>query len=260
LLAKASASFDRLLFNGQYYSLWVDGDTRDELCMTDQVSGEWFTHLIGLPATLPETNFTQAVNSVLANNFNPEFGVHNATAPKGGRDALTVTNLQAGGVWSGIEFAFASFLMDHGRYADGVKIVEAVHRRYLRAGQPWNHSECGGHYSRAMSSWTTLLAATGFKPDRPNQALAVVPAAPGDFHAPWVTASGFGTIRRSGRSLSISCASGSLEFQSLKVDLAHPTARIGAQRLSARVRHEDVTTLEFSAPVTLGAGQELTLG
>ena len=48
LLAKASASFDDMLFNGEYYSLWVDGKMRDEMCMTDQVSGEWFTHLIGL--------------------------------------------------------------------------------------------------------------------------------------------------------------------------------------------------------------------
>jgi len=259
LLARASASFDRMLFNGRYYSPGVDGDTRAELCMTDQVSGAWFTHLIGLPATLPEKNFTRAVDSVFANNFNPEFGVHNATAPQGGRDALTVTNLQAGGVWSGIEFAFASFLMDHGRYADGVKIVEAVHRRYLRAGQPWNHSECGGHYSRAMSSWTTLLAATGFKPDQPNQTLAVVPTAPGDFHAPWVTSRGFGTIRRSGHELTISCVSGSLEFQSLKVDLARPVARLGAQRLTARSRTDGSTTLEFSEPVKLGAGQILTL-
>ena len=183
-LARASASFDTMLFNGEYYSLWVDGKTRDELCMADQVSGEWFSHLIGLPTTTSSKNLGQAVDSIFKHNFNPEFGLHNATAPKGGVGLLTLTNLQAGGVWSGIEFAFASFLMDHGHYAEGVKIVEATHRRYLRAGQPWNHVECGSHYSRAMSSWATLLAATGFKPDLPNQALAIVPAIPGDFRAP----------------------------------------------------------------------------
>ena len=94
-----------------------------------------------------------------------------------------VNNHQAGGVWSGIEFAFASFLMDHGWYAEGVRMVEAVHRRYLRAGMPWNHVECGSHYTRAMSSWTTLLAATGFKPDWPAEMLGLLPTAPGDFRA-----------------------------------------------------------------------------
>ena len=199
LLSKASTSFDRLLFNGEYYSLWVDGKTRDELCMTDQISGEWFTQLIGLPSTLSDADLKRAIGNIFKYNFNPEFGLHNATAPKGGAGLLALTNLQAGGLWSGIEFAFASFLMDQGRYEDGVKVVDAIHRRYLRAGQPWNHVECGGHYSRAMSSWATLLAATGFKPDLPNQTISILPKVDGNFHAPWVTMSGFGTIRRDGR-------------------------------------------------------------
>ena len=50
-LDKASASFDRLLFNGQYYRLWVDGDAHGEVCMSDQISGEWFTRLIGMPTS-----------------------------------------------------------------------------------------------------------------------------------------------------------------------------------------------------------------
>ena len=37
-LRKGAASFDRLLWNGEYYSLWVDGPRRDECCMSDQLS------------------------------------------------------------------------------------------------------------------------------------------------------------------------------------------------------------------------------
>jgi len=260
LLKKASASFDALLFNGEYYSLWVDGKTRDELCMTDQISGEWFSHLIGLDTTISEKNLGQAVDSIVKHNFNPEFGLHNATAPKGGAGLLALTNFQAGGLWSGIEFAFASFLMDHGRYAEGVKIVEAIHRRYLRAGRPWNHVECGNHYSRAMSSWATLLAATGFKPDAHDQSLAVIPKAPGNFRAPWVTASGFGTISRSGRTLAIHCTHGTLEVKSLKLPAGAATARMGAQTLAARAtKTGEGVTLEFAKPVSLGAGQTLTI-
>lgn len=260
LLAKASASFDRMLFNGEYYSLWVDGNARDEMCMTDQVSGEWFTHLIGLPGTISANNLQKSIDSIFTNNFNPEFGLHNATAPQRGVGLLALNNLQAGGLWSGIEFAFASSLMDHGHYADGVRIVEATHRRYLRAGQPWNHVECGGHYSRAMSSWATLLAATGFKPDMPNKRLAVIPTAPGDFRAPWVTAAGFGSIERSGRALSIRCASGSLELQSLKLQAPPQSARIGTRALAITANPtEDGATIEFSSLVALTAAQTLTI-
>lgn len=259
-LAKASKSFDNMLFNGEYYSLWVDGKTRDELCMTDQISGEWFTHLIGLPTTISTQNLNQSIDSIFKYNFNPEFGVHNATAPRRGVGLLALNNLQAGGLWSGIEFAFASFLMDHGRYADGVKIVEAIHRRYLRAGQPWNHVECGGHYSRAMSSWATMLAATGFKPDIPSKTLVVIPNAMGDFHAPWVMASGFGTISRVGRTLSIHCAYGNLDLKSLKLPMAPQSARIGAQALAAQtVTTDQGATLEFSGTVSLTSNQTLTI-
>lgn len=259
-LSQASASFDRMLFNGDYYSLWVDGNTRDELCMTDQISGEWFTHLIGLRSTVSKENLQRAMASVFRNNFNPEFGVHNATAPRRGSDLLTLNNLQAGGVWSGIEFAFASLLIDHGRYTEGVKIVEAIHRRYLRAGQPWNHVECGGHYSRAMSSWATLLAAAGFKPDLPNKSLTLMPAAPGDFRIPWATASGFGTLNRAGHALLLSCVHGQLELSTLKLRQLAKSIRLGGSNLdSAASSVEGGILHKFAKPAVVGTGETLQI-
>jgi uncharacterized protein (DUF608 family) len=263
LLDKASASFDRLLFNGEYYSLWVDGSLRDEICMSDQISGEWFSHLMGLPTTISEKNLARAVDSIWKHNFSPETGLRNATAPKGGLDGPATDNLQAGGVWSGIEFAFASFLMDHGRYEDGVRLVEAVHRRYLRAGMPWNHVECGSHYTRAMSSWSTLLAATGFKPDLPAQTLAILPGVPGDFHAPWVTASGFGRLTRRSHVLSIDCIAGALQFKKLRLNLAraNPAVRLSGRALEAGAsRDGSIAILEFPEPLTIHAGETLTIG
>jgi uncharacterized protein (DUF608 family) len=262
LLEQASASFDRLLFNGEYYRLWVDGDVRSELCMSDQLSGEWFTRLIGLPGTISEKNLAAAVESIVKHNFTPEFGLHNATAPKGGNELLMTIHWQAGAVWTGIEFAFAAFLMDQGRFGDGARIVEAVHRRYMRAGRPWNHLECGDHYSRSPSSWTTLLAATGFKPDWPSRMLTVAPKAPGDFHAPWVMASGFGRIARSGPTLSIAAASGKLTFQVLQVNAAAPVpvVRLAGRTLNPKATREgSLTRLEFAAPVSVEAGQTLVI-
>jgi uncharacterized protein (DUF608 family) len=259
-LVQASGTFDNLLFNGQYFSLWVDREQRDELCMTDQLSGEWFTHLIGLRTTTSEKNLDQSIDSIFKNNFNPEFGLHNATAPRHGAGLVALNNLQAGGLWSGIEFAFASLLMDHGRYGDGVRIVEAIHRRYLRAGQLWNHVECGGHYSRAMSSWATLLAATGFKPDAPNKCLGISPAVPGDFRAPWVTASGFGTLSRKGPNLLIHCAYGKLGVNSLRLPLGAKSARVGTRVLEARfTKTEAAVLLEFAKPLLLVENQTLSI-
>lgn len=262
LLDKASASFDRILFNGEHYSLWVDGAERNEICMSDQVAGIWFSHLMGMPTTVSEENLARAVDSIWKYNFSPETGLFNATAPRGGADSLEVENLQAGGVWSGIEFAFASFLMDHGRYTEGLRLAEAVHRRYLRAGMMWNHVECGNHYSRAMSSWATLLAATGFKPDLPAQLLVIAPTAPGDFHAPWVMVSGYGRISRKNQTLTLFCESGALSFRKLQVNLPGPrlSVRIAGRKVAVSPSQEGrYTMLEFSELISIRAGQNCVI-
>ncbi len=258
ILTKASANFDAMLFNGDYYNLWVDGGRYDELCMTDQLSGEWFTGILGLPTTINRKNLDTALENIFRYNFNSEFGLHNATGPKGHTNLLALNNLQAGGLWSGIEFAFASMLIDRGHVKQGLLIVDTIHRRYLRAGQPWNHVECGGHYSRAMSSWTTLLAVTGFKPDRPSKSLLLLPKIEGNFHAPWVTPEGFGTVRRNGSTLSLHCASGELELASLTVPAPALALRLDATAIEATETHVDEgVQFTLKKPILVRAGQTL---
>ncbi len=261
-LAKASASFDQMLFNGQYYSLWVDGAKRDDVCMADQISGQWFSHLIGLPTVISRQHLDSAIGSIWKYNFNPETGLRNATVPHGKRNLLILDNLQAGGVWSGIEYAFASFLMDHGHYTDGAEMVAAVHRRYLRAGMPWNHVECGDHYSRPMSSWATLLAATGFKPDWPREMLTLAPSVSGDFHAPWVTREGFGRVSRAGNSIALHCAWGQLRLRIIRTNL--PAVATGAMLDGKGVpqnisRKSNGAVITLDEPITLTTGQTLEI-
>ncbi len=257
-LEKAAAAFDRLLFNGQYYSLWVEGARRDEMCMSDQISGIWFGHLIGLPTAISKAHLSAALESIWKNNFSPATGLRNASAPRGGKSLLVLENLQAGGVWSGIEFAFASFLMDHGQFERGEKLVRAVHERYLRAGMPWNHVECGSHYSRPMSSWAVLLAATGFKPDFPAETLTLAPQASGDFHAPWAVRGGFGRLARRGTSLNVACVGGTLKFRSLLVNMPAKKATIDGAAIPCTIHADgENTRLNFTTPVNLTAGRIL---
>jgi hypothetical protein len=60
---------------------------------------------------------------------------------------------------------------------------------------PWNDIECGGHYARAMSSWSVLLALEGSVYDGPRGALGFAPrCTPDDFRAFFSTAEGWGTF------------------------------------------------------------------
>ncbi len=261
-LAKASDSFDRLLFNGEYYSLWVDGARRDEICMADQLAGEWYSHLIGLSTAIDRPHLDSALRSIWKYNFNPETGLRNASVPRGKRELLVLDNTQAGGVWSGIEYAFASFLMDRGFYADGAALAKAVNTRYLRAGMPWNHVECGDHYSRPMSSWAMLLAATGFKPNAPKHTQTIAPIVSGDFHAPWATRLGFGTIRRRGGVLSITCVSGRMEFKVLRVNRAavQQGAILNGKKLGQKITYEaGLAVITFDQPMIIAAGDMLAI-
>ncbi len=261
-LTKAAESFDRLLFNGEYYDLWVDGSQRDNVCMAAQVIGQWFTHLLGLPTTISHAHLDSARRNIWKYNFNPETGLRNASVPHGQRHLLILNNLQAGAVWSGVEYAFASFLMDYGHYADGAELVAAVNSRYLRAGMPWNHVECGDHYTRPMSSWATLLGATGFKPDFPRQTLTLAPEVAGDFHAPWVTDQGFGHITRRGPALQLRCLSGQISFQILRVNLpkvSHGAIKNG-KNPGQRITHEDsMTIITYDQPLTVSASETLII-
>jgi uncharacterized protein (DUF608 family) len=261
---KAAAAFERKLWNGRYYSLWVDGATRDECCMSDQVDGEWFTSLIGLGLSLPRERLLAALRAIMRHNFRAEDGLINASYPPGRSPRVsTYMNLQASAPWTGIEYAMASMMIDLGLTAEGLAVVRNVHERYMRAGRFWDHVECGDHYYRAMSSWALLLAATGFKPDAPAGTLELAPRfRQGRLRAPWVASTGWGVLEQAAGRLEVECRSGTLRFRRLKVALRGTRwqARIGGRTLSPEPTPGDgVTALDFGRALTLCAGQRLTV-
>jgi Glycosyl-hydrolase family 116, catalytic region len=263
-LRKGAAAFDAKLWNGEYYSLWVDGPRRDECCMSDQLSGEWYTQLMGLGQSLPRERVVAALRAVVAHNFTPEQGLINASYPAGAPARFpTFENPQASGNWTGIEYAFASMLMDFGLVEEGVAVVRAVADRYARAGRIWNHEECGDHYYRAMCSWTTLLAATGFKVDAARGELTLAPVirVP-EVRAPWVSATAWGEFTQSARRFELSCRSGSMTIRRLRLNLQGRAlaARLGGRRVPAALSEENgYRVLAFGAPVALAAGATLTV-
>ena len=264
-LRRGAAAFEKKLWNGRYYSLWVGGRRRDECCMTDQVDGEWFTHLIGLGHALPRQRITAALRAIVKQNFRPEEGLINASYPPGARPVLsTYRNVQAEAPWTGIEYAIASMMLEFGLVAEGAAVVRNIHQRYARAGRFWNHVECGDHYYRAMASWAVLLAATGFKPDVPRGTLTIAPVAAGSaFRAPWVSATGWGRFAQGPGRFELACEAGGLEFRELRlaVEPAEGTVRLNGRKVAATVRREgDRTVVRLRRAVRLRAGDRLTVG
>jgi uncharacterized protein (DUF608 family) len=177
LYKKGVASFDAKLWNGEYYVLWRDGDEKDECCMSDQLSGDWFASTCGWGPILRPARIKRALQAIVRHNFRPGEGLVNASYPPGKKPRLAAYgNYQADAPWTGIEYTVASLLISYGLVSEGLAIVRDIHDRYLRAGRFWSHVECGSHYYRAMSSWSLLLALSGFNWDQPTGCLAFAPA------------------------------------------------------------------------------------
>jgi len=267
LLKKGTASFEKRLWNGEYYSLWVDGKDRDECCMTDQIDGEWFTSLVGLGSVLPRERILAALKAVVRYNYTDDNGLANATYPPGRKPRLkTFENVQATAPWTGIEYSIASMMLDFGMVGEAWSVIRNIHERYMRAGRFWNHVECGDHYYRAMSSWAVLLAATGFKIDVPRGSLTIAPrAASSAFRAPWVSSTGWGTFRQTADGCGIFCQSGTIAFKELRLAMAASHGDVcvhfNDKHLSAAVtREDDMLVVRFKKPVVLATGDAMLVG
>ena len=265
-LKKGADAFERKLWNGEYYSLWVDGKTRDECCMTDQIDGEWFAGLVGLGCVLPRERILAALRAVMRHNFNPEDGLVNATyPPKARRRLSTFQNLQAMAPWTGIEYAIASMLFDVGMVGDGFAVVRNIHERYLRAGRFWNHVECGDHYYRAMSAWAILLGATGFKIDVPRGSVTFAPPVAGtEVVAPWVSSTGWGSFRRAADGFGLFCEAGEIAFKELRLNLPPAegmSVRLNGHPLRAAIGQEEgLTVVRLRKAAVLEEGDALVVG
>ena len=138
--------------------------------------------------------------------------------------------------WTGLEYLAAAHLLFAGMTREGVEAVRNVRARYDgERRNPWNEPECGHHYARAMSSWSTLLAASGFHYHGGEQAVTI--KAPPGFRCFWSTATGWGTFR-------------------VTADTAPPCASIMA---SLAVRTATVNGKKSTPNATIAEGKELSL-
>jgi non-lysosomal glucosylceramidase len=64
---------------------------------------------------------------------------------------------------SGFEFTAACNMIYENQTEEGVKCIQSIRDRFdgLKR-NPFSEPECGHHYGRSMTSWTTLLAWSGF--------------------------------------------------------------------------------------------------
>lgn len=279
-------------WNGEYFQQELPDymDRPGEVgpgCMADQLIGQWWAHQLGLGYILPKDKVVQALRSVFRYNWKTDLtgwkhmprafagakdkGLIIVTWPKGGRPGHVM--LYSDEVWTGIEYQVASHMIYEGLIEEGYAIVKGARDRYDGVPRapiprnPWNEIECGGHYARAMSSWTLLLAASGYEYDGPARSLRFTPrVTPENFKAFFCGPEGWGKLlqRREGGAQrnGVAVAEGTLSVASLRLG---PAAKVAAARVSldgaeVPARFEpsaEGVLLKFDQPVVVKAGQAL---
>lgn len=242
IFENGSKKYDELLWNGEYYVQKLENKDDHKYqygdgCLSDQLIGQWLATQLGLGYVLPRDRVRKALNSVFRYNWKKNLSNHHnvqriyalgnepgllvCTWPKGGRPKFPVPYCDE--VWTGIEYQVASHMIYEGMAEEGLKIVEGARSRHDGAKRnPWNEFECGDHYARAMSSYSLLLAMSGFLYDAPSASLTFSPIADREnFRCFFSCRSGWGVVGQHARR-------GRMEFF---VDLRHGTANLMSVKL-----------------------------
>ncbi|KPK66023.1 MAG: hypothetical protein AMK73_01270 [Planctomycetes bacterium SM23_32] len=183
VLRKGRAAFEDALWTGSYYRLFNDTDGEhglDDGCLTDQLMGEWVCELAGLPDVVRRGRVRQALRAICRISRQP-WGLVNCRWPD---DEFLhpvpeeCWHDQANTPWTGVELAFASFLLFEGMYREALGVIRNVDERYRRWGMYWDHVEFGGHYYRPMSAWAIVNGLLGLT--MRGEVFGFAPVVPGD--------------------------------------------------------------------------------
>ena len=272
LFERGSRWIDANLFNGEYYIQQIRGVARDKIaphllsdmgsanseapeyqvgggCLLDQLIGQYLAEITGLGPLVSPANIRKTLESIWRYNYKRTLDGHDnveRTYVLNDEPALMVCDYGKAvrphvpfpyyaESWTGLEYLAAAHLLFAGMTNEGVEAVRNVRARYDgERRNPWNEPECGHHYARAMASWSTLLAASGFRYHGGEQSV-IIKAAPG-FRCFWSTATGWGTFR---------------------VNAAGATLRVDHGKLA--VRTAIVNGKKSGRNATVAEGQELAL-
>ena len=225
---------DANLFNGEYYIQQVRGVSADKIapnirsdfgsentenpeyqvgggCLVDQLVGQYLVDVGGLGPLVSPKNIRTTLKSIHRYNFKASLMDHENVARTyalNGESAVVICDYGVterpripfpyySEAWTGLEYTVAALMMGWGMVDEGIECVRNLRLRYDgEKRNPWDEAECGHHYARAMSSWSTVIALSGFVYDGTRGLVIAVPRLPHEnFKCLWATGTGWGTFR-----------------------------------------------------------------
>lgn len=295
IFEKGSRWVDEHLFQGEFYIQQIRGYSADEIapqlragmgsadtkdpqfqvgdgCLADQLIGQYLAAVAGLGLLVSEHNIRKTMESIYRYNYKSTLVDHQCvqrTYALNEEGAVTVCDYGKGErprvpfpyfaeAWTGTEYLVASLLFYVGMIDEGVHVVTSARARYDgKKRNPWDEEECGHHYARAMSSWSTVVILCGFHYAGDNAMVTIMPRLPDRiFRGFWSTGTGWGTFslerHATGAMMQIHVTSGELSCRTFV--LSQPGARaslnFGTETYTLQVETED-KKIKLRLPETL---------
>ncbi len=299
LFERGRSWIDANLFNGEYYVQKVRGFKPDEIapslrggmgaensekpeyqvgsgCLIDQLVGQYLADVGNLGALVAPEHIRKALWSIYQQNVRPSMTDEENVARTyalNNESAVVICDYGSGKrpytpfpyfseAWSGLEYTFASLMIAWDMLQEGIECVRNTRLRYDgEKRNPWDEAECGHHYVRAMSSWSVVVALSGFSYDGAAGVVAAAPRVASDnFNCFWATGTAWGsfTLRKLAASthFTLRVLSGNLRCQTFEISADGTTAAVkmsGTLIPSHTERHDDRLAIHLANPLNLSA-------
>jgi len=258
-------NFEKELWNGEYYDLYYDPATgkRSDASLAAGMDSMWYARLIPeLGDPLPNDHVVSALKTIYTKNRQHR-SIINGWWPNPA-DAPDHPG-QWTATWTGVEYSLASNMIYSGMVDEGLQIIRDVQDRYLAWGKPWNHFECGNHYYRPMSVWTTYMALQGFSYNAHTKQIGFSPrVSPEKYQAVFCTTTAWGIFLQTRNEVRLTMREGTLPLAEFLTSLPSSSGKWEVWRNKTALhpepeQKEKQTVLRFQEPIVLKSGDTLTI-
>jgi non-lysosomal glucosylceramidase len=254
-----------------------------EGCLIDQLLGQYLADIAGLGPLVSPQHVRTALESIYRYNYKRSLVDHDTvqrTYALNNEAAVVVCDYGKAArphipfpyyaeAWTGLEHSTAALMFYSGMIPQGVEYVENLRARFDGVKRnPWDEAECGHHYARAMSSWSSVVALSGFHYEGDRAHVMALPRLPHEnFQCFWATGTGWGTFtlkraQSGGVGLTIQTLAGTLPCRSctLAAPGSRATASVGNKKMTTRVeKNKEQTRVYLTDLIQLHEGDQLEI-
>jgi len=173
------------------------------------------------------SDFSPLFNNMRSYVMGNESGLIMASWPKG---RLKVPFPYFAEAMTGFEYTAAVGMIYENQTANGFKCIKSIRDRFdgLKR-NPFDEPECGHHYARAMASWASVIALSGFRYSAVTQSMTFT-SRPGTWF--WSNGSAWGTCKTDGNHAELKVLSGNISLREFVLD------GIGSKKMNVELSGE----------------------